>query len=208
MKQENHVIFKGTKEGIAIRFLGDTPFDTLCEQLQKKVKEAGKFFDNVTTSLILQGRTFSEEEENRILEIITENTSMTITHFKTEEDKPKQITDLYESLDCMTTKFHKGSLRNGQRLEFDGSLVLLGDVNPGAEVKATGNIIVLGQLRGIAHAGCNGLSDAFIAAIHMMPVQLRIADIITRFPDEGKRSVKPAEYAFVQEGQIFVMPLS
>lgn len=207
MKQENHVIFKGTKDGIAIRFLDDTPFDVLCEQLQTKVKQAGKFFDNVTTNLTLQGRTFSEEEENRILEIITENTSMTITHFN-EEEQPKQVADLYENLDCMTTKFHKGSLRNGQRLEFDGSLVLLGDVNPGAEIKATGNIIVLGQLRGIAHAGCNGLSDAFIAAIHMMPVQLRIADIITRFPDDGTRSAKPAEYAFVQEGQIFVMPLS
>ncbi len=207
MKQQNHVIFKGTKDGIAIRFLGDIPFDALCEQLKTKVKQAGKFFDNVTTSLILQGRTFSEEEENRILEIITENTSMTITHFK-EEDQPKQMTDLYQNLDCMTTKFHKGSLRNGQRLEFEGSLVLLGDVNPGAEVKATGNIIVLGQLRGIAHAGCNGLSDAFIAAIHMTPVQLRIADIITRFPDDGNRHGKPAEYAFVQEGQIFVMPLS
>ena len=208
MKQENHVIFKGTKDGIAIRFLGDIPFDTLCEQLQQKVTKAGKFFDHVKTALILQGRTFSEEEENRILEIITNNTTMTITYLKVEDSHSKRLIDLCDNLDCMTTKFHKGSLRNGQTLEFDGSLVLLGDVNPGAEVKATGNIIVLGQLRGIAHAGCNGLTDAFIAAIHMLPVQLRIADIITRFPNEEKRNIKPAEYAFVQEGQIFVMPLS
>ena len=85
---------------------------------------------------------------------------------------------------------------------------MVGDVNPGAEIKATGNIIVLGQLKGMAHAGCKGMSDAFVTAVYMAPVQLRIADIITRFPEANKRGPKPPEYAFVKDGQIFVMALS
>ena len=52
------------------------------------------------------------------------------------------------------------------------------------------------------------MTDAFVAAVFMAPVQLRIADIITRFPEENKKAPKPAEYAFVQDGQIFVMPLA
>lgn len=207
MNQENYVIFKGTRDGVTVLFDENAPFDEICEQLRQKVEEAGKFFDNVKTSLAFKGREFSEEEEKTLLQIITENTTMRITFLKTHTSAGQKLTNLLEE-DVHITKYHRGSLRNGQRLEFDGSLVVLGDINPGAEIKATGNIIVLGQLRGMAHAGCQGEAEAFIAAVYMAPVQLRIADIITRFPDENKKGEKPAEYAFVQDGQIFVMPLS
>lgn len=209
MNQENYVIFKGTKDGVTVLFDADAPFEELCRQLEKKVEEAGKFFDNVKTSLAFKGRSFSEEEEETLFQIITEHTSMEITFLKTENSELKQLSDLLEKemAPHNLTKFHKGSLRNGQKIEFDGSLVIVGDVNPGAEIKASGNIIVLGQLKGMAHAGCNGMTDAFIAAVYMAPVQLRIADIITRFPEENKKGPKPPEYAFIQQGQIFVMAL-
>lgn len=209
MNQENYVIFKGTKDGVTVLFDADAPFEELCRQLEKKVEEAGKFFDNVKTSLAFKGRSFSDEEEETLFQIITEHTSMEITFLKTENSELKQLSDLLEKemAPHNLTKFHKGSLRNGQKIEFDGSLVIVGDVNPGAEIKASGNIIVLGQLKGMAHAGCNGMTDAFIAAVYMAPVQLRIADIITRFPEENKKGPKPPEYAFIQQGQIFVMAL-
>ncbi|MCI8867631.1 MAG: septum site-determining protein MinC [Anaerotignum sp.] len=210
MNQENYVIFKGTKDGVTVLFDADAPFEELCQQLEKKVEEAGKFFDNVKTSLAFKGRSFSDEEEETLFQIITEHTSMQITFLKTENNELKQLSDLLEKemSPHNLTKFHKGSLRNGQKIEFDGSLVIVGDVNPGAEIKASGNIIVLGQLKGMAHAGCKGMADAFIAAVYMAPVQLRIADIITRFPEENKKGPKPPEYAFIQQGQIFVMALA
>lgn len=207
MNQENYVIFKGTKDGVTVLFDENAPFDEICEQLRQKVEEAGKFFDNVKTSLAFKGRSFSEEEEKTLLQIITDNTTMRITFVKTETGQVQKLSHLLEQ-DEQITKYHKGSLRSGQRLEFDGSLVVLGDINPGAEIQATGNIIVLGQLRGMAHAGCQGMTEAFVAAVYMAPVQLRIADIITRFPEENKKGAKPPEYAFVQDGQIFVMPLN
>lgn len=210
MNVQNKVIFKGTRNGVSILFDADTPFEQLCEQLTQKVEEAGKFFDGVKTPLIFTGREFTEEEEKKLLEIITSKTTMHITFLRTSDDTVKNLSDLItqDMKDFNFTKYHRGSLRNGQVLEFDGSIVILGDVNAGAQVRATGNIIVLGQLRGIAHAGCKGMKEAFVAAAYMAPVQLRIADIITRFPEENKHGQKMAEYAFVQDGQIFVMSLA
>lgn len=210
MNQENYVIFKGTKDGVTVLFDPDAPFAALCEQLEQKVEEAGKFFDNVKTSMAFKGRIFSEEEEEQLLRIIAEHTTMHITFVKTENNELKQLSDLLEKKmsPFNLTKFHKGSLRNGMKIEFEGSVVVIGDVNPGAEIKASGNIIILGQLKGMAHAGCKGMTEAFVSAIYMAPVQLRIADIITRFPEENKKGPKPPEYAFVQNGQIFVMALA
>ena len=210
MNNENHVIVKGTKDGVTVIFDGETPFDILCEQLEAKVEEAGKFFDGVKTAMAFKGRSFTEEEEEILLKIIAKHTTMDITFVKTENNELKELSELLakEMSPFNLTKFHKGSLRNGQKIEFDGSVVVVGDVNPGAEIKAGGNIIVLGQLKGMAHAGCKGMTDAFVTAIFMAPVQLRIADIITRFPEENKKGPKPPEYAFVQNGQIFVMALS
>ena len=210
MRNENYVIFKGTKDGITVMFDPEAPFDTLCDQLEKKVVEAGKFFDHVKTAMAFKGRDFTAEEEEKLLKIIAKHATMDITFVKTENNELKELSELLakEMSPSNLTKFHRGSLRNGQKIEFDGSVVVVGDVNPGAEIKAGGNIIVLGQLKGMAHAGCKGMTEAFVTAIFMAPVQLRIADIITRFPEENKRGPKPPEYAFVQNGQIFVMALS
>src|SRR5699024_3652387 len=74
-------------------------------------------------------------------------------------------------------------IRSGQVVEVVGDLLLIGDVNPGGQVKATGSIFILGKLQGIAHAGINGDEGAFIAASFMNPSQLRIANFISRAPD-------------------------
>lgn len=76
------------------------------------------------------------------------------------------------------TKIIDGSLRSGKRIEFDGSVVILGDVNSGAEIIAREHIIVMGVLRGLAHAGAKGNREAMIIANDIDAVQLRIADIV------------------------------
>ena len=82
------------------------------------------------------------------------------------------------------TKFPKGALRSGQRLEYEGSIVIIGDVNAGAEVVAGENIVVLGTLRGLAHAGAKGNKDAIIEASEIDAVQIRIADKIKEIEKE------------------------
>lgn len=106
------------------------------------------------------------------------------------------------------TKFQHGSLRSGQIIRFRGSVVVLGDVNPGAEILAEGNVIVLGSLKGLVHAGCMGNDRCFICALSLTPSQLRIADKITYMPNDAKDTWGGApQYAFISDGQIYIAPL-
>jgi len=124
-----------------------------------------------------------------------------------EEDIKDEIKEVIEnvfSINENSTLFHKGNLRSGRSLEYEGSVVLLGDVNPGAQIKAKGNILVLGAIKGTVHAGCDGSREAFVFALSMRPVQLRIGDIITRFPDNMPKENSKPEYAYVEDGKIYV----
>ncbi|MGC9394621.1 MAG: septum site-determining protein MinC [Anaerolineae bacterium] len=97
------------------------------------------------------------------------------------------------------------TLRSGQSIKYPGHVILVGDVNPGAEVIAGGHIIVWGKMRGLAHAGALGDEDALICAIELTPAQLRIAGYIGR-PPEGRRRKLLPETARVNEGTIVVEP--
>lgn len=98
----------------------------------------------------------------------------------------------------------KRTLRSGQHIRYDGSVAVLGDVNPGAEIIASGDIVVLGSFRGVAHAGATGNDKAIVAAFRLNPTQLRIANIITRSPDGD--SIVPAapEIARIRDGKVVI----
>ena len=102
------------------------------------------------------------------------------------------------------------SLRSGQvERFFEGTLILFGDVNPGAEVIAGGDIVVLGRLRGLAHAGALGNTSAIVMAMNLSPTQLRIGHLITRPPSDGIRWKKPQpEIARVENDSILVEPFN
>lgn len=100
---------------------------------------------------------------------------------------------------------HQGTLRSGDHLQAEGAVLVLGDVNPGARVSAGGDVLVWGRLRGIAHAGCHGEGRARIVALHLQPLQLRIADAVARGPQERPpRGL--AEEARLVEGEIRIDP--
>lgn len=211
MNQDNYVIFKKSKNGISIHLDKQADTHILREQLIKKMEDTSKFFKGIKTNITFKGKTLTEEEELEFLNIICEKTNMNITFVQSETEPSKNIPFLLgEALQQHNiTKYFKGNIRSGQVLTFDGSVIILGDVNPGAMVRATGNIIVLGALKGTAHAGYHGMTDAFIAALAMSPVQLRIADLITRFSDIHDLKEKGiAEYAYIEDKQIYVVPLS
>ncbi len=103
------------------------------------------------------------------------------------------------------TLFIRHTLRSGQaERALEGNMVILGDVNPGAEVVAAGDIIVLGTLRGVAHAGALGNTSSIIFALNLLPTQLRIGRFITRAPAEQRRRHQRAEIARVLEDAIIV----
>lgn len=101
---------------------------------------------------------------------------------ETDEDD-EQTLELKKEAEKLPTLYIKKTIRSGQSITSDGNLVIIGDVNPGAEVAAKGDITVWGILGGIAHAGKEGNSQARIRALKMNAIQLRIADIFARKPD-------------------------
>jgi septum site-determining protein MinC len=108
-------------------------------------------------------------------------------------------------VEAVTTLYHTGTLRGGQALHHVGNLVVVGDVNPGAEVVATGDVVVFGRLSGVAHAGAQGDDGARIYAIRLDAVQLRIASRIAAESESVARPVRP-EVAIVREGHIVIIP--
>ncbi|MDP9111050.1 MAG: hypothetical protein M3M96_05420 [Candidatus Eremiobacteraeota bacterium] len=105
-----------------------------------------------------------------------------------------------------STLYHTGTLRGGQSLHNVGNIVVVGDVNPGAELVATGDIVVFGSLRGVAHAGAQGATSARVSAIDLAPTQLRIAALIAAdFGDRKRTGIRP-EAACVQGDRIAIVP--
>lgn len=100
---------------------------------------------------------------------------------------------------------HQGTVRSGDHRHAVGSLLVLGDVNPGGQVSATGHVMVWGRLRGIAHAGRSGDQTACIVALHLHPLQLRIADQVARGPEEAPPPGL-AEKAHLVNGRIQIDP--
>ncbi|HHY37579.1 MAG TPA: septum site-determining protein MinC [Clostridia bacterium] len=102
----------------------------------------------------------------------------------------------------------KKTLRSGQSVRYNGNVVVFGNVNPGAEVVATGDIIVAGSLKGVAHAGACGDESAIIAAFSLAPTQLRIAGFLARPPEAevSRRNAAPGcpEMAKVKDGLIVI----
>ena len=99
---------------------------------------------------------------------------------------------------------YKKTLRSGQLLKSEGNIVIIGDVNPGAEVVAKGNIFVMGSVKCIVHAGAEGNREAVVVALNLVPTQLRIADIITRAPDENVKANYIPEVAYIRDNRIFI----
>ncbi len=96
------------------------------------------------------------------------------------------------------------TLRSGQTIRYAGHVVVMGDVNPGAEIIATGDVLVWGKLRGVVHAGASGNDHAVVCALLLVPTQLRIGNYIARAPDEHKSPTRGPETARVRDGHILI----
>lgn len=96
------------------------------------------------------------------------------------------------------------TMRSGNSVQHPGHVIVLGDVNPGAEIIAGGHVIVWGHLRGVVHAGAAGDESAVVCALDLSPTQLRIAGHIALSPE--RRSPPQPEVAKVREGQIVAEP--
>ena len=131
-----------------------------------------------------------------------------ITHKQTEglsQHGTVNAEDIIESTQKSSGQFYKGTLRSGQIVESESSIVILGDVNPGARVIASGNIIILGALKGSVFAGANGNEKAFVVALTMRPMQIRIAGVIARSTDDPEQTFgEGPQIALVEQNNIYI----
>ncbi|MGF7144071.1 septum site-determining protein MinC [Anaerotaenia torta] len=210
----NSVIIKGNKYGIIVVMNPDLPFEDLKLVIAEKFRESSKFFENAKMAISFEGRKLTNDEQREVLDIINENTDMHIVcvlenDTEKEETFKKTVEQKLMELSNNTGQFYKGILRSGASLEFENSVIIIGDVNHGARVVSKGNIIVLGSLKGNAFAGATGNINSFVVALDMNPTQIRIADTIARAPDKPvKQEIKEAKIAFLEEGNIYIEPLN
>ena len=184
----NHVIIKGKNDRLVIALNPDIDFLDICDILKTKILEAKNFIGNSRIAIEFSGRALTNEEENKLIGIITENSNIVISYIfskRTDSEEEMDLENINPLIEEGKTHFFRGTLRSGSKIESDGNVVVLGDVNPSSIIKARGNVIVLGHLNGTVYAGLGGDDRAFIGAIYFNPIQLTIGmKTITDIQDE------------------------
>ncbi len=177
----NFIVIKSYKNGLAICLDSEPDFDDLCRVVADKFRESAAFFGNAQVALSFEGRTLSKEEENRLVDIITQNSDLRVACVVGKDARKDQLflqsADAFGRLFAKSKeggKFYRGSLRDGQVLEAADDVVVAGDVEEGCSVMAAGNVVILGALQGSAMAGSDGGGGRFIFAMEMNPQKLRI----------------------------------
>ena len=173
----NHVIIKGKNDRLVIALNPDIDFLDICDILKTKILEAKNFIGNSRMAIEFSGRALTNEEENKLIGIITENSNIVISYIfskRTDSEEEMDLENINPLIEEGKTHFFRGTLRSGSKIESDGNVVVLGDVNPSSIIKARGNVIVLGHLNGTVYAGLGGDDRAFIGAIYFNPIQLTI----------------------------------
>ena len=194
------------KDEIMIRISEKATYEESVECLNKKIPALKKLYKTEKTPIFVTGKILKNKEIDEIRKIITDAIDVEVTF-----DSPKVlglhgIKKVFEKeVETSETKFYKGSLRSGKKVEFEGSLIILGDVNGGAEVIAGENIVILGALRGLAHAGAKGNKKAIIATNKIECPQLRIANIVKEIEKSDLESEQEYKFAYVDEENQIVL---
>ena len=190
---DSRIQIKGLRDGLLVT-LDDGPWEEQRTAFLTHVDSQSAFFKGARLALDVASQVLNVQDLVELRDQLsergiflwavlsesptTENTAQLlglatrISKPRPEESRRFSVEDLGEE----TALFLNRTLRSGTRIEFAGHVVVLGDVNPGAEIVAEGNVMIWGRLRGMVHAGAKGNKDAVICALDLSPTQLRIAD--------------------------------
>lgn len=207
----NCVAFKGSREGVLLILDETADFTGIIARLREKMAAAADFFAGATITVDPGRRKLSSQEWGQLRGVLADY-GLTVQELRREEpaaasQSAATMTPAVSGAGEYETQalvVHR-TLRSGQRVLYDGTVVVVGDVNPGAEVVAGGDIIILGTCRGVARAGAYGNEKATVTANRLLPVQLRIGRIIARAPDAPVKASCP-ETARVKDGTVVVEP--
>lgn len=207
------VVLKGTKAGIILVLDENEDYETLKKAVAEKFEKSANFLGEADKAILFQGKKLTDEQKVEIIDIIHRNCQLSIICIMEEDaelDEAFQNSIQQKAIeeDYSTGQFFKGNLRSGQVLDVETSIIIIGDVKAGAKVISKGNVIILGSLKGNVYAGAGGNIDAFVVALDMDPVQIRIADTIARSPDHPqKKKIKETKIAYWDSENIYIEPL-
>jgi septum site-determining protein MinC len=207
LRTRTPVTIKGIRDGLFFILNDQCSFEEIVEDLKDKMNGSHQQLligPIIRVTIQTGSRKFSDAEEAKIRDILSSHGNLIIQEFQSAANQDRK-----EDLVPKPFIYH-GTVRSGQVLEHDGDVVIIGDINFGGEVLATGDIFVMGTLRGMAHAGSKGNERAIIAAVFFQPTQLRIHDVISRSPDKGERLVGETEmeFAYLRDRQMAVDKIS
>lgn len=213
----NAVIIKSFQNGISVYLNEEIPFLDLLDEVVFKFRESRNFFKNAKMAISLDGRTL-KEEERMVLNAICENSDLHIVCLVgKDEEKNQNYLKAIQQLEYRNSEedndghFYRGTLKDGQILETESSIVVLGDVYPGSAIISTKDIVILGGLFGKAYAGGNGSEGHFVAALEMAPERLQIGDFKYKCGKQMKWSIKPKvqpKIAYVKDNKVVMEPIT
>ncbi|MBP3722629.1 MAG: septum site-determining protein MinC [Selenomonadaceae bacterium] len=213
---EDIVKIKGIKQGLLLIFASDSKFDEIEENIQKKLSLG--FFTR-GTPVYIQPEDLPKDDAETLKKIFAkyglickiENPENEIREIKQEEPQREEVSFAKPEVKVEGEKVEEmmvvnKTLRGGQEIRTKASVLVCGNVNPGAQIIAGGSIDIRGKCLGVVHAGAFGNQDAVIIADRLLPTQIRIANLVARAPDEGDETEKP-ERASIKDGQIVIEPI-
>lgn len=221
---QGYIAIKGTRNGLLLTLEPETPFSELLNALAQRIEEAPSFFRGASLTVDTSRRNLRLNERKQ-LEHLLAHYQMSVAAMEKgmeiRKEVPKTITLPETPLNTVTvpesgqaslqrdaretddTLFIRRTVRSGQAIHHHSNVVVLGDVNNGAEIVAGGDIIVWGVLRGMVHAGYPNNEQALVCSLLLSPVQLRIAHLLSRPPEGFEAQARP-EVAAIRQGQIIV----
>lgn len=192
-----------TFPALLVKFDPEQTVEKNLEELELKLSSA--FFKNSVVSVDSDSMKISDKDKKNIEDLITRCDAKFLGYRSNSESVTTSKKRIDQVSEKKTLKIINKTLRNGQRVEYDGDVLIFGDVNPGAYVIASGNIIVMGVLRGVVHAGARGDESNVVIALKLLPQQLRIGNHITRAPDDEDHDTPDnSERAYVKDDQIVI----
>ena len=214
------VLIKGNRYGLELIVNSVGEFDELLQAVEKKLTSAQDFFAKAPTppQICLRGQALLAQEQKAALGELLGRFGLSLEERVEpvrEREQPRLATPEYEipaffaageAVERPALFVYK-TLRGGQEIRYHGSVVVLGDVNPGARIFAEGDILVTGSTRGVLHAGVFGDENTVITAGRLAGGQIRIAGCIARAPDQEESAQGP-ERARVCGDQIVIQTVN
>lgn len=211
------VTFKGAPDGLRLLVPLDLPWDEVVLQLQQRLNAGERLWQGGTPVVLEVGERLLDGQQLQTFEALLGSQQMRLVRVRTHRRQTAVAAAAaglsIEQGEALSSRppvevaseplYAQTTLRSGMRLAHPGTIVLVGDVNPGAELVADGDILVWGTLRGLAHAGAHGNTQALIFALRLRPTQLRIADRVARSPDDAPATTQP-EVAHIRDNAIHI----